>query len=165
MVDISAIAGVATSLRSIVEITRAMKDVHDANTIQTKVFELTREITAAQACALEAQTSQLDLLQRQRDLEEELEKLKNFEAEKPRYELKAIQTGVAVYALKAGMEQGEPPHYLCTTCFTQGHKSILQREVLNPGMTVMHVCHHCSSEFIEHGMREPGHPKIPRQRR
>jgi hypothetical protein len=58
MVDISAVAGLMTSLRSVVEITKAMKDVNDANVIQTKVFELTREIMAAQSCALEAQTAQ-----------------------------------------------------------------------------------------------------------
>jgi hypothetical protein len=33
MVDISAIAGVASSLKALFDITNAMKDVHDANVI------------------------------------------------------------------------------------------------------------------------------------
>jgi len=47
MVDLTAITGMATSIRAAIEITKAMKDVHDANLIQTKTFELTREIMAA----------------------------------------------------------------------------------------------------------------------
>jgi hypothetical protein len=43
MVDMTAIMGLTTSLRAIVDITKAMKDVHDANLIQSKIFELTRE--------------------------------------------------------------------------------------------------------------------------
>jgi hypothetical protein len=42
MVDMAAIAGFAASIRAAVEITKAMKDVHDANALQTKTFELTR---------------------------------------------------------------------------------------------------------------------------
>ena len=71
MVDLSALAGFASSMNAVVNITKAMKDVHDANVIQTKVFELTREIMSAQTCAMAAQAEQAALLQRVRDLEEE----------------------------------------------------------------------------------------------
>jgi hypothetical protein len=77
MVDIAAIAGLATSFRSIVEITKTMKDVHDANVIQTKVFELTREIMSAQAFALAAQTAQSELLESKRELEAKYPSLKH----------------------------------------------------------------------------------------
>src|SRR6266404_2284054 len=117
MVDISAIAGLAASLRSVVEITKAMKDVHDANVIQTKVFELTREIMSAQACALAAQAAQFDLLQRERDLEAEIVKLKAWDAEKQRYELKELAPGAIAYVLKEDMRNGEPIHWLCAHCY------------------------------------------------
>jgi hypothetical protein len=55
MVDISAIAGLMSSMNAVVNITKAMKDVNDANVLQTKVFELTREIMSAQSCAIQAQ--------------------------------------------------------------------------------------------------------------
>ena len=153
MVDMSAVAGLMTSLRSVVEITKAMKDVSDANLIQTKVFELTREIMAAQSCAMEAQTAQSDLLRRIRELEEEKSKLEAWNAEKSRYELKSIQPGVHVYTLKQGMESGEELHYVCPTCCNRGQKSILQQETRYPGMVVMQVCHECGTELIERGQR------------
>jgi hypothetical protein len=159
MVDISAVAGLMTSLRSVVEITKAMKDVNDANVIQTKVFELTREIMAAQSCALEAQTAQSELLSRIRQLEEEKAKLEAWNAEKGRYQLKAIVPGVTVYALKEGMEGGEEPHYLCPTCYNRGQKSILQREARSVGRVVMQVCHECDTELIESGQRFGEKPK------
>jgi hypothetical protein len=86
MVDMTAIAGVAASLRSAVEITKAMIDVHDASLIQTKTFELTREIMAAQSYALEALATQSDLLASKRELEEKISKLETWSAEKGRYQ-------------------------------------------------------------------------------
>jgi hypothetical protein len=153
MVDMAAVTGLATSIRAAVEITKAMKDLHDANLLQTKTFELTREILAAQGYAMEAVAAQSALLDRVRQLEEEKTKLEAWGAEKQRYELKKIQTGVTVYALKAGMENGEEPHFICTNCYQHGHKSILQREQSDIGRVVMHVCHQCRSEYIEHGIR------------
>jgi uncharacterized UPF0146 family protein len=63
MNDISASADLITSLRSAVEITEAIMDVSDANTLQIKILDLTKEITSAQSCALVTQSTQLDLLQ------------------------------------------------------------------------------------------------------
>jgi hypothetical protein len=45
MVDMSAIVSVVASLNSVVQIAKAMEDVHNANVVQTKVFELTSEIS------------------------------------------------------------------------------------------------------------------------
>ena len=75
MDEVSAMDRLATSLSAVVEITKAMRDISDVNLIQTKIFELTREIMSAQACALVVQSVQVDLLQSKRDLEEEIAKL------------------------------------------------------------------------------------------
>jgi hypothetical protein len=163
MVDMTAIAGFATSVRAVVEITKAMKDVEDANLIQTKVFELTREIMAAQSYAMEAMSAQSALLTRVRELKEKISALETWNAEKSRYHLKKIQTGVTVYIPKEGMENGEEPHYLCPTCYNRGQKSILQRETREVGMVVMQVCHECGTELIEHGVRHES--ARPRNRR
>jgi hypothetical protein len=146
MVDISAIAGLATSLRSIVEITKAMKDVQDANTIQTKVFELTREIMAAQSCALAAQAAQSDLLQRERQLEAEIAKLKTWESEKQRYRLEKLPPGIFMYALKPEMAGGEPVHAICEKCYQNDKKSILHSFGKEGGIETFR-CHGCGTDF------------------
>ena len=123
MVDLSALASFASSMNAVVNITKAMKDVHDANIIQTKVFELTREIMAAQTCAMAAQAEQAALLQRVRELEEEKAKLETWNTEKQRYELKDLFRGFFAYILKPGMENGEDQHALCTNCHGLGASS------------------------------------------
>jgi hypothetical protein len=153
MVDMTAIDGFVTSIRAAMEITKAMKDVRDANLMQTKVFELTREIIAAQSYAMEAMSAQSTLLARNRQLEEKISALETWNAEKNRYYLKSIQTGVTVYALKEGMENGEEPHYLCPKCYNRGKKSILQKETQEVGRVPMWVCHDCGTDLIEHGIR------------
>jgi hypothetical protein len=158
MVDMAAIAGFATSVRAAMEITKAMKDVHDANVIQTKVFELTREIMAAQSYAMQAVSAQSTLVTRIRELEEKIAALETWNAEKGRYYLKSIQQGVMVYALKEGMENGEEPHYLCPTCYNNGKKALLQKETQEVRRVPMWICHDCGTDLIEHGTRHAPRP-------
>jgi hypothetical protein len=125
MDDISAIAGLTTSLRAAVEIMKAMDDISDSNLIPTKIFELTREIMSAQACALAVQSEQFDLLQSKRGLEEEIVRLKTWSTEKYRYELKNVGPGAVAYVVKANMQGSEPAHWICANCFQSGKKRFL----------------------------------------
>ena len=43
-----------------------------------------------------------------------------------RYALFEFPTGALAYAIKPGMEQGQPLHYLCTSCVDKKQKSTLQ---------------------------------------
>jgi hypothetical protein len=164
MVDMTAITAVAASLNAAKEITKAMIGLRDAALIQGKVIELNSTILDAQSSAFAANDERSALIEQVRDLEKQLVDLKAWDTEKQRYHLKQIQTGVTVYALKEGMESGEPSHYLCTHCYGRAQKSVLQREMLSPGMTIIHVCHQCGAEFVEHGQRQPEHRKMPRRR-
>jgi hypothetical protein len=93
MDDISAIDGLTTSLRAAADITKAMKDVSDASVSRTKIYELTREIMSAHSCALAVQSQQLELLQSKRELDEEVARLKAWNTEKYRYELRSVGPG------------------------------------------------------------------------
>src|SRR5260370_30375039 len=112
MVDTSAFPELRASLRSLAEITRAMKDFHDADLMQAKLFELTQEISTAQTWASEAQAAQSELLDRVRQLEDAKAKLDAWSTEKQRYELTSLAEGVTVYVLKPGPETGEPVQHL-----------------------------------------------------
>jgi hypothetical protein len=157
MADISAIAGLITSMNAVVNITKAMKDVHDANVIQTKVFELTREVMSAQGCALQAQMAQTELLDRLRQLEEEKSKLEEWSAEKSRYELREVATGVYAYTMKAGKERGQPFHMLCANCYDGGSRSVLQRTEELQARRRVHACPKCNSRYVI-GVPEPRTP-------
>jgi hypothetical protein len=81
------------------------------------------DMQSALAAAQNAQTSASDEI---RGLKEEIMGLENWDAEKQRYQLDDIDAGAFAYTLKAGMENGEPPHWLCQPCFENRKKSVLQ---------------------------------------
>jgi hypothetical protein len=145
------------AIKTAFDIAKGLKDIDDAARRNAAVIELQEKI-------LTAQQAQSTLIEHVRELEKEVADLKAWDADKQRYQLKSIRAGVTVYALKPGMENGEELHYLCTNCYQHGHKSILQEEHLDVGRVVMHVCHRCGSEYIEHGARHEPPRRRPTSR-
>jgi hypothetical protein len=143
MDDISAIDGLTTSLRAAAEITKAMKDGSDASAIRTKIYELTREIMSAHSCALAVQSQQLELLQSKRELDDQVAKLKAWNTEKYRYELRSLGPGANAYVPKESMRGSEPVHWICANCFQDGKKRFLS-ENHSDLHHVYHKCHECS---------------------
>jgi hypothetical protein len=113
---------------------------------------------------MEAVAAQSALLNRVRELEEEKAKLEAWNTEKQRYKLTELGPGMTTYTLKEGMENGEPPHHLCTNCYNEGHKSIMQTEVRFPGRSQVLVCHRCGSDLYISGGREAAHSKMSPRR-
>lgn len=137
-------------LKGAVELVKSLVGIKDTSVIHSKITELNAQILAAQSSALAANIDQFTLLQSVRDLEEEVRKLKAWDAEKQNYELKQIRSGVFVFAPKEGVTEGRPDYYLCATCYEQRIKSILQKEVREPRADVW-VCNTCQSEIYETG--------------
>jgi NMD protein affecting ribosome stability and mRNA decay len=69
---------------------------------------------------------------------------------------------MTAYTLKQGMENGEPAHYLCASCYHEGHKSIMQTETRSPGRCEVMVCHRCGSDLYIRGIRQPEHHAMKR---
>ena len=150
MPDIAAISGLLTSLRASAELTKLLLEVRDAEKVRTTVYELQSAILSAQTSAISANSAQTELTERVRDLEKQIVEFENWKTEAERYQLHEIRAGTFVYALKPGMENGEPPHHLCSNCYQQRRKSILQGFRKVHGMTTTDIlkCQACSSEII-----------------
>jgi hypothetical protein len=103
-----------------------MIGLHDIKIVREKAIELQAQILTAQSSALAAQSDQFALLEKVRSLEQQITDLEAWDREKKRYELKAIDSGSFAYVLKPDASNSEPPHWLCTTCYQNGKKSILQ---------------------------------------
>jgi hypothetical protein len=157
MDDDSAIAGLIASLRATVEIVKAIRDSDDASLTQTKVPELTREIMSALSSALATQTAHFDLLLSQRELEAEMTKLKAWNTEKYRYELRSVGPGAVAYVLKDSMRGNEPIHWLCANCFQVGKRRFLN-ESHSDLHHVYHKCAECGAKI-----RVPKTPTPPGQ--
>jgi hypothetical protein len=146
MDDDSALTDMITSLRSAVEITKAITDISDANMLQTKILDLAKEIMSAQSCALATQSAQLELLQSKRGLEDELAKLKAWNMEKYRYELQNVGSGAITYVLKQSMRGTEPIHWICANCFQIGKKRFLN-ESHSDLHFVYYKCQECAGKI------------------
>src|SRR5262249_57834528 len=161
MVDMSAIAGLAQALTAAVNITKAMKDFHDANLIQTQVYQLTGEIMSAQQAALAALQAQNDLINRVRELEDEKAELEAWNAQKERYQLKDYGGGTFAYELKQESAQGEPIHRICPKCYGEGHAALLQFPTRD---AFLRDVYRCARVVFSLGPRQRWGTKTPRPR-
>lgn len=132
MIEIATISAAISSLQSAAEIAKGMIGLRDTAMIQGKVIELQSAILAAQSSALAAQSDQFGLIEKIRALEEDIARVKAWEREKEKYELKELQPRSFAYAVKADAKGTQPAHYICANCYEQGEKRILQqRDYLN----------------------------------
>lgn len=126
MPDMALIGGLANSLNIAVNISKLAIGLRDQALIQEKIVELTSEIMSAQQSAISAIATQTTLTERVRDLEKQIMDMEAWETEKQRYEMKIAARGATVYAVKEDARGAEPPHWICTNCYQQRKKSILQ---------------------------------------
>jgi hypothetical protein len=163
MIDAGSIAAAIGSLKTAADIAKGFLDLKEAAAVQGRVIELQGVILSAQSSALAAQSEQMTSLDRIRQLERQIAHLEAWDMEKKRYQLAEVAPGLTAYSLKPGMENGEPPHQICASCYNKGHKSPLQVETRYPGMAEVLVCHDCGSELYVHGQRHKDHSG-PRRR-
>jgi hypothetical protein len=114
-----------------------VKGLNAANThaaVNEVKLALGEKIFDAREALNAAQTAQADALDRISQLEKEVARLKAWDGEKDRYELKQLYRGPFAFIFKQGKEEGEDPHALCTNCYERGFKSYLQMG----GQTIVH---------------------------
>ena len=126
---------------------KALVSIRDATMRNEAAIELQRVILAAQSDALAAQSDQFSLLDRIRDLETQITRLKTWDAEKKKYNLKDLGSGAFVYARKEGAKPTETPHWLCTNCYEDAKKSVLLRSDAGGGRVKLWICYQCKSHI------------------
>ena len=106
-----------TAIKTAFDIAKGLKDIDDAASRNAAVIELQGKI-------LDAQSGQAALIETVGALKARVAELEAWDADKKRYKLTDLGAGMSAYTLKEGMENGEPPHYLCAACYNEGHKSL-----------------------------------------
>lgn len=157
MVDMLMLQGTVTGLKMAGDIAKGFLKLNSMAEVQGLTIELQSTILAAQTSALAAQAEQSSMIQRVRDLEQEIAQIKAWKEEKQRYQLIEPWYGCFVYALKESSKGTEPPHYICEHCYQEGRKSILHNHTLyKPTYLQVLKCSHCTfeNEMHTHGKRE-----------
>lgn len=137
--------------KSMLDTAKGLKDINDASVRNTVAIELQEKI-------LTAQETQALLVERVRDLEQQVIRFETWETEKQRYELTELPPGVFAYSLKEDTRSAEPFHRICATCYESGKKSILQSKGQANGLETLH-CNSCDSN-IRTGYFQP--PRVTR---
>jgi hypothetical protein len=114
------------------------KSLYDSAKALKEMIELQEKILAARE-------SQTTLIERISELEKEVTALKDWEADKKRYQLTDIGKGVVALALKPSVSNGEPPHCICADCAANGKKSYLQLHISGPHYD-QYKCNGCGFE-------------------
>jgi hypothetical protein len=149
------IAAAITSLRATLDIAKAMVGLRDAEAFRAKSIELQETIMRALDSGIdarEAYAKQLDMIGA---LEAEVARLKAWDAEKQRYELKSPGHGSVAYVLKPDARGTEPPHWLCPNCFHEGKKSFLQSARKMQMRWLLIGCANCNTTIaVEHDLSQ-----------
>ena len=155
--DMTLIQGTISGLKLAGDIAQGFLKLNTLTEVQGKVIELQSAILSAQSSALSANADQAAMIDEIRLLKEEIARVKAWETQKQRYQLEAIWDRAAlVYALKKSVSGSEPPHWICTKCYEDGLRMILQPRKGKDGFGVL-ACPTCKSE-LHSRYRDAGQP-------
>lgn len=162
MADLSAIVSAASGFKTAIDIVKGMQALSTTTEVRQKTSELLDAIVEARFKLLEASEAQSSLLNRISELEQEVKNFDDWNHEKERFELKAIDRGAFAYMHKAGARNGEPSIWLCQTCFEKRLKSPLQFRgqdrgdiSAGRGSHARWGCNVCKGEVTVYYRREP----------
>lgn len=153
--DITLIQNTISGLKLAGDIAKSFLDLKSISEIQGKVIELQSAILSAQSSALSANAAQTAMVEQIRTLKEEIARIKAWESEKKRYSLTSPWNGAVVYALKKSMSNSEPPHWICTNCYEDGRKSILN-QFHKPSAFIEFICPECKATIQPHNRYRQG---------
>lgn len=140
MVGILEVQAGYESAKAAFNIAKGMAALKTETAVNSAIIEIQRHVVDAQQ-GLSSSLQAID------GLEKEIARLKDWSAEKERYEVKRFQPGSVVYSLKPTMAQGEPPHMLCPKCYPRGEKSFLQATGDQVRRYRVHRCPACRAEL------------------
>ena len=150
MVGIAEITAGYEGAKVALDIAKGMRSLKGEAAVNSAVIEIQRNV-------LEAQQGLSASLKRIEELQSEIARLKDWSADKTRYELVDTGQGSLAYQLKDGAQPAEPSHYICPQCYQESQKSILKHETLPVGRAHTLVCHRCGYDIVTRGVR-PGPP-------
>jgi hypothetical protein len=120
------ISAAIASAKAALDIAKAAHGLTNYSELVAAVSEVHAKLVDATVVALASLEKQSALNSEIADLKNKLRQVEDWECQMKRYKLHEFPTRALAYALQPGMEQGEPLHYLCTSCVDKKQKSTLQ---------------------------------------
>ena len=151
---VAEIYGGIGAFKAMFDLAKGLKDINDATIRNGAVIELQEKI-------LTAQEAQSTLVERVSELEKQVADFETWEAEKKNYDLKSVARSAFAYMLKPDARGTKPPHWLCTQCFQNKKRSIMQAVPMHRP-DIIAKCPACLNAFSSHSPpawidKEPAH--------
>lgn len=137
-----------TSTKAVFDIAKginALKNDVDRNQAVSKILEA---LITVQTDALSMQEKYSLLTAKIQELEKECDRLKDWQTEKERYELKEIAHGFFTRIEKGLVGNSQSAHKYCANCFDHNFKALLQQEKIVEGRKLSLTCHRCKSKVL-----------------
>jgi hypothetical protein len=139
----SVITGLSTLAKTAIDIASS----NDAAQRNALLIEFQKVLIQSQSMIASEQIKNASLIARHQELEQEIVRLKHWEAEREKYELKEVARGVFARVDKGYVGQLQSAHKYCATCFEKGIKSPLQQQSAEMRQVGLH-CFTCKSQII-----------------
>jgi hypothetical protein len=152
------IAKLVSSVTTLNSLAKAMLGLHDAAQLNPKVIEFQQAMIEANTRVLSVQQEYLSMTTDVQKLKDENVRLKDWSAEKEKYALREIASGVFAQIEKDFVGNLQSAQKLCCNCFEQGIKSLLQQSSLG---SIVLTCPRCKTQllfFCYKGGIEPEEP-------
>jgi Zn finger protein HypA/HybF involved in hydrogenase expression len=114
--------------------------------LSPSIFKLS--VAEALGKAIEAREAYANQANRIHALEAEMAKMKAWDAETQKYELKGVGHGAVAYMLKPDARSTEPPHWLCPNCYAKGKKSFVQMTPEMHRREHVFACTECNGKLL-----------------
>jgi hypothetical protein len=139
-------------LKALVGLANTVADTKIASAITSAIINIQSDLMGAQAVALDSQREQATLAKRVAELEQEIVKFKNWEAESEDYSLKQVgNTGNFVYIYAPLVQTTKPRHLACANCYQNRKIRILQVQRRAQGIFPGYVCQECRASILTSG--------------
>lgn len=146
---IAEISSLFSSVKTAYDIAKGistLKSDVDRNESISKILEI---LLSVETQALSVNTIAQKLQEEKYELTQKLMEFEKWSETETQYELKEIASGVFVYACKKTNQPSEPMHWLCTNCWKDKIKSIIQKTLSDS-----YTCPKCKTElypFLDRG--------------
>lgn len=156
--DVAAIGGAVSGLKAALDIGKGIQALNTSTEVRQKTSDLLDALLDARMKLIEAADTQSALLKRVEELEQKIAGFEDWNREKERYELKAVDSGAFAYVHKPGMRGNEAAVWFCQTCFENRHRSAYQFRAQDRGSGAgggrgSHSrwgCNLCKAEIVVH---------------
>ncbi|MCK4798930.1 MAG: hypothetical protein KAT05_16260 [Spirochaetes bacterium] len=116
----------ATSFKATIDIVKGLKSSYDAKALTQAQTQILEHLLTLQFEALSLQEKHSAVINEKQELVKKLEQFVQWGETEAEYELKEIRRGMFVYSSNNSQSSKIPTHWLCTQCWDERKKSILQ---------------------------------------